>query len=69
MFLSKYCTVHILCNHYIWRLYHDIASVARLLSKKIHRVNKDLMIVWPKATARGRVQEGNVLETKNRYYE
>ena len=34
-------------------------SIARLPSKKIHRVNRDLMIVWPKATARERVQEGN----------
>ena len=42
-----------------------MVSVARLLSKRIHRVNKDLMIVWPKATARRRVLEGNVLETKN----
>ena len=27
-------------------------------AKKIHRVNKDLMIVWPKAAARGRCRRG-----------
>ena len=32
----------------VWRPHYSVA----VRKKKIHRVNKDLMIVWPKATAR-----------------
>jgi len=60
-----YFSLHIMVNNN--ENFCDIYSVAKLQSRKIHRLNRNLTITWEKATAREKMREGGApLRAKHR---